>query len=52
MKAEIIPYDEAHWQIKKPPPWEKTKNTTMTKYERASTSATATYTLKTQNTEQ
>jgi hypothetical protein len=52
MKAEIIPYDEAHWQIKKPPPWEKTKNTTTTRYERASTSATATYTSKTQNTEQ
>jgi hypothetical protein len=52
MKAEIIPYDEAHWQIKKPPPQEKTKNTTMTKYERASTSVTATYTTKTQNTEQ
>jgi hypothetical protein len=52
MKAEIILYDEAHWQIKKPPPWEKTKNTTTTRYKRASTSATATYTSKTQNTEQ
>jgi hypothetical protein len=52
MKAEIIPYEEAHWQIKKPPLREKTKNTTMTKYERASAGATATYTSKTQNTEQ
>jgi hypothetical protein len=35
MKVEIIPYDEAHWQIKKPPPREKTKNTITSRYDKS-----------------